>query len=126
MDENDSLAADDILIIDLNGYTFKHFLSAAKNPKSLFLYFKFIQEVVPIPTFAAHILNPSWVVNRFMSLIRPILNKNVADAFQFHYNGYDKLYSSVPKELLPNEYGGNAGPIDDLHKNWMLLVESKR
>lgn len=126
LDDGETLADDDILILDMNGYNFKHFLDAAKNPKTIFLYFKYVQETVPIETRAAHILNPSWVVDKFMSLIRPILKKEVADSFQFHSNGYEKLYESVPREVLPYEYGGTAGSIGDLHKNWMETFESKR
>lgn len=125
-DEKETLADADILILDLNGYSFKHFLNAVKNPKTLFLYFKYIQETVPIATVAAHVLNPSWVVDRFMSLIKPILRKEVADSFQFHSRGLESLYETVPKEVLPNEYGGTVGSIDDLHATWMKTFESRR
>lgn len=124
--DDNQLANADILILDLNGYNLKHFLSAAKNPKVLLLYFKYVQETVPVFTTAAHILNPSWVVDRFMALIRPILKKEVADSFRFHYSGLDSLYEDIPRELLPTEAGGSLGPIDEIHKKWMQTFEAKR
>lgn len=124
--DGDKLADADILIFDLKKYTFRHFLHDASHPKTLFLYFKYIQEAVPIATTAAHILNPSWVVDRFMSLIRPFLKKEVAESFQFHSRGIETLHKSVSKELLPNEYGGSLGPIDGLHQDWVKTFETKR
>lgn len=124
--DGDRLATADVLIIDLEKYNFRHFFNEAKNPKTLYLYFKYIQEVVPIATSAAHILNPSWVVDRFMSLIRPLLRKEVAESFQFHSRGSESLHKSFSKEVLPEDYGGTAGSMDDLHKDWMKVFESKR
>lgn len=125
LDEDGKLAEDDVLIIDLKGYTFKHFFNAARNSKTIFLYFKYSQETVPIPTRSCHILNSSIVVNSFMSLIRPMLRKEVADSFQFHSGSFENLHKSVSKEILPKEYGGNI-PMDDLHQEWMEIFSSKR
>ena len=124
--DDDKLADSDILIIDLQNYTFRHFLNEARNPKILFLYFKYIQEAVPIATRSAHILNPSWVADRFMALIRPLLRKEVAESFQFHSRGVETLHKFVPKECLPDEYGGSIGSIDKLHQEWLKTFESKR
>jgi CRAL/TRIO domain len=125
LDEDGKYAVDDVLIIDLKGYTFKHFLNAARNSKTIFLYFKYSQETVPIPTRSCHILNSSTVVNSFMSLIRPMLRKEVAESFQFHSDNLENLHKSVPKEVLPQEYGGEI-PMDNLHHEWMTIFESKR
>lgn len=125
VDESGKLADDDVLIIDLKGYTFKHFLNAARNSKTIFLYFKYSQETVPIPTRSCHILNSSAVVNSFMSLIRPMLRKEVADSFQFHSGNFENLHKAIPKEVLPKEYGGEI-PMDELHQEWMQIFKSKR
>lgn len=126
LDETNTLAEADILVLDLKGYNFKHFLNAARNGKTVFLYFKYIQESVPVATLSAHILNPSWVVDKFMALIRPMLRKEVAESFRFHSRGIESLHELVPKEVLPIEYGGSLGSINDLHSEWMKSFESKR
>jgi hypothetical protein len=125
-DEGDKLCDADILVLDLNGYNFKHFLNAMRHPKTIYLYFKYIQEAVPVATVAAHILNPSWAVDRFMSFIRPILKKEVAESFRFHSNGLDDFHETVSKDVLPKEYGGNLGSINDIHQTWMEQFQSKR
>lgn len=126
LDGENLLADADILVIDMKNYTFRHFLNEARNHKTLFLYFKYIQEAVPIATRAAHILNPSWVADRMMSLIRPLLRKEVAESFQFHSRGLETLHKCVPKENLPDEYGGSLGPVEELYEKWTKTFESKR
>lgn len=32
----------------------------------------------------------------------------------FHKPGSETLYKSVPKDILPNEYGGKAGEVKDI------------
>lgn len=44
--------------------------------------------------------------------------------FQLFVHGYnlESLYKHVPKRLLPSEYGGNAGSIDQLIAHWTEIL----
>lgn len=44
----------------------------------------------------------------------------------FHTNGFDSLHEFVSKDVLPHEYGGNLGPIKDIHKDVLKRFEAKR
>lgn len=44
----------------------------------------------------------------------------------FHSTGIESLYDYVPKEMLPDEYGGKAGKLTDLKEEFMQLVIKKR
>lgn len=37
-----------------------------------------------------------------------------------HTDNLDKLYEFVPKDLLPNEYGGKAGNFEDLASKFKI------
>lgn len=41
-----------------------------------------------------------------------------------HTAGLNSLYNYIPKEILPEEYGGNAGPIQCIHGELAGLVMS--
>lgn len=39
--------------------------------------------------------------------------------FQIHvHENLESLYEYVPKDILPQEYGGNAGPIDAINSKY--------
>lgn len=48
--------------------------------------------------------------------------------FQLHFHkpDSDTLYKFVPKDLLPNEYGGKSGEIKEIKTRFVKLVESYR
>lgn len=39
------------------------------------------------------------------------------------YDQAEKLYESIPQELLPAEYGGKAGSIPDIMETWVKKVQ---
>lgn len=44
----------------------------------------------------------------------------------FHTPGNDTLDKYIPRDMLPEEYGGKAGKVDDLKKYWVDVLRSKR
>lgn len=36
----------------------------------------------------------------------------------------ESLYEHIPKRLLPKEYGGEAGPIQDVVDTWVKKIEA--
>lgn len=44
----------------------------------------------------------------------------------FHTPGNDTLDQYIPRDMLPEEYGGKAGKVDDLKKYWVDVLRSKR
>lgn len=55
------------------------------------------------------------MVNTIISWIKPFLKKKISDRMHFHPDGLESLYKFVPKEILPEEYGGNAGKLQEIH-----------
>jgi hypothetical protein len=46
------------------------------------------------------------------TMAKPFLHQRTTDAIIFHAD-YESLYLHVDKEILPTEYGGDAGPYDN-------------
>lgn len=43
-----------------------------------------------------------------------------------HGNRLDSLYKCIPQRCLPTEYGGEAGPIQDIIDDWeKKLIDNK-
>lgn len=45
---------------------------------------------------------------------------------KFHEPNTDTLYKDIPLEILPNEYGGKAGDMGQIKREWIKKIESKR
>lgn len=43
-----------------------------------------------------------------------------------HGDNMESLYKQVPKSLLPSEYGGDAGPIQDMVNHWEKKIMEYR
>lgn len=50
---------------------------------------------------------PKFATNRTFFPPRPQIH--------VHSDGFESLYKYVPKEMLPEEYGGNAGPVKQIN-----------
>lgn len=124
--DGDGIAEGEIGIMDFAGFTFRHFFKFATNISILRLYLKYIQEAVPFRIHQNHFVNCSPTLTRVMTLIRPFVKKELYDVMHFHTEGFDSLYEHVPRDILPLEYGGDAGKISDFYKEWLKIVESHR
>lgn len=45
---------------------------------------------------------------------------------QIHLPGSEKPYEYFPRDMLPEEYGGKAGKVEELHKYWNEKLVEKR
>lgn len=120
----DALADGEVPIFDMKGATIWHILKVTLS--TLRLYFKYVQEAHPVRVQQVHVYNCSSLTNRIMTLIRPFLKPEVAARFQFHTPGSDTLYNFVPKDILPEEYGGNAGPMHLIKDHWVKIFMQRR
>lgn len=120
------LTEGEIGIMDFKGFTYRHFLKVATNLSSTRLYLKYVQEAVPFRIHQNHFINCSPALTKIMTLLRPFIKKELFDAMHFHTSGYESLYEYVPKENLPEEYGGDVGKIDDIYNEWYKVVETQK
>lgn len=112
-------------VIDLSGFSFRHFLKNLTIYPTFSNYGKFIHQATPINPIRFHIVHcpPLW--RRFISFIGPLVRRNYMELAKFH-DDFGTIQDTISKELLPNEFGGTAGSIDEIHNNWVKVLESKR
>lgn len=114
----------EIPIYDAKNFGYKHLTKIVLS--SLRIFMKFTQEALPIRIKQIHVINCSPTMDRAMTLIRPMIFSKVVKLIHFHKPGSDTLFKYIPKDIMPEEYGGNAGPIEELRKYWMDKVDQHR
>jgi len=124
VDDNE-LINGEIGVIDMTGFGFKHFMKVTTNLSIMRNYMKYVQEAAPFKIIQNHFINCSPMMDRFMSFVKPFMKKEIIETIKFH-TSLESLYDTLSRELLPNEFGGSAGSIEDIHRDWLKVVESKR
>lgn len=125
-DYESQIAKGENFVIDGSGMTFRHFLNVASNVNTVRLYMKYLQDIAPFIIKNLHFVNCSSIVDRMFSLVTPFLKKEVIEVMRFHRAGLSSLHEMIPKDCLPEEYGGNLGPIGKLHLTFCELVTNHR
>ncbi len=124
LDDNE-LIDGEIGIIDMSGFGWRHFMKTASNLSIMKKYMRYVQEAAPFKVVQNHFVNCSPTMERFIAFLKPFMKKEIIDSIKFH-SSPDTLFEYLPKDLLPDEFGGTAGKCDDHHRNWLNIVESKR
>ncbi|XP_055944881.1 clavesin-2-like [Argiope bruennichi] len=66
-----------------------------------------ITKAFPAKINAAHIVNPPTIFWAVFKIMRPFIPKKIQDRLFMHSSdGWESLHSSIPPEVLPEEYGG--------------------
>jgi hypothetical protein len=126
-DLGNEVSEGDIMISDMKGMTFRHFLKMMRCFSTAQFYMKYLQESSPIKIVQAHVVNPSSIVDRMFSIMRPFMKKELLDVLHIHSGGLESLHKVVPRELLPTEFGGTSGvSMEESHKVWLLKVDKNR
>ncbi|XP_028160433.1 alpha-tocopherol transfer protein-like isoform X3 [Ostrinia furnacalis] len=112
--------AGDIYILDASVVTPSH-LGKLSLP-SLKKFFICIQEAYPVKLKQIHVVNASPIIDTVVGIVKPFLKEKIRNRIFIHTD-LTTLYEHVPKEILPEEYGGDAGPMDVYNKAWQKKLE---
>lgn len=122
--QDEFISNGEIQICDIGDYTLSHM--ARISFTALRMYMNFLQEAYPVRLRAMHIINCPPFLNKMVSIVKPFIHEDVYKMIHFHTEGMDSLYEKVPRHMLPDEYGGNAGDIKDIKKIWTDKLKVKR
>lgn len=107
--------AGDIFILDAAVATPTNFAKFSPSVVKKFLIA--VQEAYPVKVKEVHVINVSPVIDTIMNFVKPFVSEKIRNRITFHSN-VESLYKVIPKELLPNEYGGSIGSITELNQQW--------
>lgn len=122
----DRLTEGEVIVLDFAKFGFRHFLKVTADFSYARLFLKYVQEAVPFIIREIHMVNCSYLVSKLFALLRPFISRELFEVIHFHTSGYDSLHQFISKDLLPTEYDGEAGSIEDIFDDWLNIVESQR
>jgi len=115
-----------VFVLDFSGYSFRDipYMSigfAQQNLRSFLSGF-------PAKSKAVHVINQHLLWSLVWTLMRPLLSDKLRQRVILHGSEWRQtLYEHVPKRILPEEYGGDAGSVRDMDWFWdQLLSDDER
>ncbi|XP_014483430.1 PREDICTED: alpha-tocopherol transfer protein-like [Dinoponera quadriceps] len=112
--------AGDVYILDAAVATPTHF--AKFTPSMVKKFLVCVQEAYPAKLKQVHVINVSPFVDTIHNFVKPFLKEKIRERI-FMHSDINTLYDHVPKEVLPSEYGGDAGPVQAIHDKWIKKLE---
>lgn len=122
--EDDDIPSGEIPIFDAALVTMK-FISKI-NLSALRKYMMYTQEAMPIRLKQVHVINVPSYIGKLYAICKPFLKTEVAKLIKFHEPNSESLYTDISQEILPTEYGGKAGSVESIKRNWIKKMEAKR
>ncbi|XP_067015279.1 alpha-tocopherol transfer protein-like isoform X2 [Anabrus simplex] len=120
--EEQTGVAGDVYILDAEVATPAYF--AKFTPTLVKKFLVCVQEAYPVKLKEVHVINAHPLVDTILNFVKPFLKEKIRNRIYIHTSNLETLYPHVPREVLPTEYGGFAGPIEEMHKDWVKKLES--
>ncbi|EEC08971.1 phosphatidylinositol transfer protein SEC14, putative [Ixodes scapularis] len=100
-----------VAIMDMKGFGFTHIRFCP--PSNLQKVVSLIQDCFPARFKAIHVVNEPAIFSMMFSIVRRFLNEKLQQRIHFHGCDMSSLHQFIPAEILPEEYGGFNGPMDN-------------
>ncbi|KAG5680468.1 hypothetical protein PVAND_009976 [Polypedilum vanderplanki] len=115
----------EISIVDVSGFSFRHFTKTISHIGTMKAYLSYAQEAAPIKIIQTHFINCPPIINKLIAIIKPFMTKEVWESLKVH-STLESLYEHVSPDLLPIELGGTACSFDEIYKLTKAGIESQR
>ncbi|CAH1956521.1 unnamed protein product [Acanthoscelides obtectus] len=110
-----------IIVIDLEGFGLKNVIKYTPTVNNMLVH---LMISINLRLKGLHFINAPPIMDKVMFLVRSCLPTKFLDKVHVHKNA-DTLYKFVPKECLPENYGGQLPSLEQLHEDWCIASESQ-
>ncbi|XP_053623850.1 uncharacterized protein LOC128682872 [Plodia interpunctella] len=84
------------------------------------------EKALPVRMRSTHMLNTPTGFEAAYTIFKTFLGEKLKKRIQVHNQDYEAMHKSIPKSVLPVEYGGDDGSLQELIDYWKVKVESYR
>jgi len=111
---------------DMDGLRAQH-ISLFTNISTIKKLMKMGESAWPLRPKMVHLLNRPSIVDTVIDLVKGLQKEKMQRRQVIHPQGdYTGLVEELGKDILPTEYGGTNGCLDDLTKFWKAEVEASQ
>ncbi|XP_046964296.1 alpha-tocopherol transfer protein-like [Vanessa cardui] len=112
-----------IIVIDLSETNMVDFVSKI-SPTELRQILTIHMEGYGVKIKAIHIISASKLVSTLVSILKQVLSTKMGDRINVHKN-FEEIHNHLPKEILPEDFGGNERSLKVLQQEWLDVLSSE-
>lgn len=101
-----------VAIIDTEGASFAHAMQLQPNVIKRLVHAW--QGCYPVRIRAIDFINAPFHVNIVLNIFKTFMTQKMKSRLSIHHTGNKALCKKLPKEILPREYGGTNGTVEEL------------
>ncbi|XP_012054987.1 PREDICTED: clavesin-2-like [Atta cephalotes] len=113
-----------ILLVDMANTRFGHLTRLSIN--SLRKALEYVQEGIPLRLKGIYVVNAIWFMDKIIAIMRPFMKQELFEMIRIYSDDISDLYSHIPPEYLPKDYGGELDCIANLHKAHCMKLDQLR
>ncbi|XP_042874965.1 alpha-tocopherol transfer protein-like isoform X2 [Penaeus japonicus] len=113
-----------VLAGDCTGLTLTHAVAytPAMAKKSMVLW----QDGYPMRPKGLNYIHTPAAFDTVFSIFKSFMKEKMKKRIHIHGSDLESLHKEVPKEILPVEYGGTNGTIEEIKNYWLQRVDARR
>jgi len=93
-----------VIVVDASGFGFRHAREITMS--RVYMFLQIFLGAYPIKYKGFHILNNAYLFDTILKVIKQLIPKKLRDRIHLHGTNYASLYEHVPREILPESFGG--------------------
>uniref|UniRef100_A0A1B0C811 CRAL-TRIO domain-containing protein n=1 Tax=Lutzomyia longipalpis TaxID=7200 RepID=A0A1B0C811_LUTLO len=122
LNDDNTMIAGQIDILDLGNVTAGHFLQM--NPGLVRKITLLTQKGLPMRQLETHCINTPPGFETLFNMFKGFVSEKQRNRIHVHGSNIEQLYRYIPKRLFPDEYGGEAGKIEEIIDSWEQKLTS--
>lgn len=83
-------------------------------------------QIYPVRLRTLEFINSPIYIDIVLNIFRFFMTQKIKSRVHIHGSNYESLHSTVPKEILPKEYGGTDGKLQDLIDYWQQKISDSK
>ncbi|GFU39081.1 alpha-tocopherol transfer protein-like [Nephila pilipes] len=112
-----------IMILDMDKINLR-MMKYYASPKTIFRFVRLIQDCFPCRVKGIHFFNEPIYISMILNLLKRFLSEKLCKRIHLHGTNQESLHQHVPADILPEELGGNLGPVALLANDFSKTIIS--
>ncbi|CAG9099763.1 unnamed protein product [Plutella xylostella] len=111
------------ILVDYQGLSMAHI--ANMTPGQIKKMIVIAQDSMPLRLKGSHHINLPSSLETIFGIVKSLINEKAKQRLKI-YKNHEELLEQMPKEIIPEEYGGSGGTIKDITAEWERKLEVYR